>query len=52
MELLQARSRAEPRVVLDPGRYAALMEELAPLRVRIEAFLVDVYRDSLYAGAR
>jgi Zn-dependent protease with chaperone function len=52
MELLHARSRAEPRVVLDPGRYAALMEELAPLRVRIEAFLVDVYRDSLYAGAR
>jgi Zn-dependent protease with chaperone function len=52
MELLLARGRAEPRVVLDAGRHATLMEELGPVRKRIEQLLVDAYRDSLYAGAR
>jgi hypothetical protein len=52
MEVLLARSRAEPRVVLDAGRYTALMDELSPLRESIEKWLVDAYRASLYAGAR
>ncbi len=48
IELVEARGKQEPKVILDPGRSAAIDAELQPRRRAVEQTLVDEYRASLY----